>query len=386
MVRQWEADGWHWGRIVRELRALRDEQGYTQDGMTLDAGRGDVVRLMNLHQVKGLQSRVVFLVDCYDNSGSRHSPDWHVARTAEPPYAAIPIQKQTSAWSTKTVGEPAGWPEDAAREEAFLEAEKLRLVYVGATRAENMLIVTQSPGYTHRGPWKRLTAALDDVPALEAPAAPELPLQSGDGAAPGVASLQAVRDRRAQALATARHPSYARRAAGTEKPRGLLTDATAGGGQGRDYGTLVHELFEARIDGHLPDDWRALVANRCAAADLSEKTPDAVQALQALEASTLFAELQAADAVYTEVPFASATAADPAPPTLISGIIDLAYRDADGWHLVDYKTDVTTADAARQKGYFAQLETYASYWEELTREAVVSQSVYATRTGERLVG
>jgi len=47
---------------------------------------------------------------------------------------------------------------------------------------------------------------------------------------------------------------------------------------------------------------------------------------------------------------------------------------------------VTTADEARQKGYFAQLDTYASYWEDLTGEATVSQSVYATQTGERLVG
>ena len=386
MVRQWEADGWHWGRIVRELRALRDEQGYKQDGMTLDAGRGDVVRLMNLHQVKGLQARVVFLVDCYDNSGGRHSPDWHVARTAEPPYAAIPIRKQTSAWSTKTVGEPAGWPEDEAREEAFLEAEKLRLVYVGATRAENMLIVTQCPGATHRGPWKRLTGALDEVPMLEAPAAPELALRSGDGAAPGLATLETVRASRQQALAAAQRPSYTRRAAGSEKPRGLLTDATAGSGRGRDYGTLVHELFEARIDGHLPDDWKPLVTSRCQAADLSEKAADAaVRALQILEASALFADLQVAAAVYTEIPFASASVAADL-PTLTSGIIDLAYRDADGWHLVDYKTDVTTADEARQKGYLAQLNTYATYWEELTGEAVASRSVYATQTGERVVG
>jgi len=111
-----------------------------------------------------------------------------------------------------------------------------------------------------------------------------------------------------------------------------------------------------------------------------------VQALQGLEASALFADLQVAAAVHTEVPFASASAADADLPTLTSGIIDLAYRNTDGWHLVDYKTDVTTADEARQKGYFAQLDTYASYWEDLTGEATVSQSVYATQTGERLVG
>ena len=249
-----------------------------------------------------------------------------------------------------------------------------------------MLIVTQCPGATHRGPWKRLTGALDEVPVLEAPAAPELPLRSGDGAAPGLATLETVRASRQQALAAAQRPSYTRRAAGSEKPRGLLTDATAGSGRGRDYGTLVHELFEARIDGHLPDDWKPLVKSRCEAADLPEKAADAaVRALQILEASALFADLQVANAVYTEIPFASASAAAVDLPTLTSGIIDLAYRDADGWHLVDYKTDVTTADEARQKGYLAQLNTYATYWEELTGEAVTSRSVYATQTGERVI-
>ena len=386
MVRQWEADGWHWGRIVRELRALRDEQGYKQDGMTLDAGRGDVVRLMNLHQVKGLQARVVFLVDCYDNSGSRHSPDWHVARTAEPPYAAIPIRKQTSAWSTKTVGEPAGWPEDEAREEAFLEAEKLRLVYVGATRAENMLIVTQCPGATHRGPWKRLTAALDAVPVLEAPEEVSVPTAARSNGQVPAQSLNEVRDARAQKLARSRSKSYNRDTVSSGKGRDMLADAGASRGEGRDYGTLVHELFEAAVEGHLPADAEPTVDTWRKARDLdADAGQKALSAVDGFRGSSLFQKLQQAEIVYTEVPFALSDDQNDK-PLLLRGTIDLLYRDADGWHIVDYKTDITTEAEARRKRYFDQLDSYARYWEELTGEAVASRSLYATQTGEWVVG
>jgi ATP-dependent helicase/nuclease subunit A len=385
MVRQWEADGWHWGRIVRELRALRDEQGYKQDGMTLDAGRGDVVRLMNLHQVKGLQSRVVFLVDCYDNSDSRHSPDWHVARTAEPPYAAIPIRKQTSKWSTKTVGEPAGWPEDAAREEAFLEAEKLRLVYVGATRAENMLIVTQSPGDTHRGPWKRLTAALDDVPALEAPEPHGKQLTLGANGEQPERTLDQVREQRRQQLARARVASYERATVSSEKGERTFADADAGRGKGRDYGTLVHNLLEAAVEDHLPANPEPTVETWLTKKDLDrEAGRKAVSAVQRFRESALFRQAKSASVAYTEVPFAVSETGDAV--RLLRGTIDLIYRDSDGWHIVDYKTDITTEAEARRKGYFDQLSTYARYWEELTGEAVASRSVYATQTGGGCLG
>ena len=146
LVRHWECGGMHWGQIVAELRDLIDDGDYRIEEMTLEAGQEDVVRLMNLHQAKGLQARVVFLADPYDTAAERHDVAFHVSRTTEPPCLSMPIRKPRGPYARRIVAEPAGWAEDAEKEGRFGQAEERRLLYVAATRAENLLVVSTYEG------------------------------------------------------------------------------------------------------------------------------------------------------------------------------------------------------------------------------------------------
>jgi ATP-dependent exoDNAse (exonuclease V) beta subunit len=62
---------------------------------------------------------------------------------------------------------PAGWEAAAEEEKKYQEAEEQRLMYVAATRARDMLVISTYAGDAKNKPWKTLDAALVGVPELE---------------------------------------------------------------------------------------------------------------------------------------------------------------------------------------------------------------------------
>jgi ATP-dependent exoDNAse (exonuclease V) beta subunit len=71
------------------------------------------------------------------------------------------------------------------------------------------------------------------------------------------------------------------------------------------------------------------------------------------------------------------------PPTLLEGVIDLAFREPDGWVVADYKADVGTDPefGARQLAYRRQVDLYADAWERLTGESVKERVLFFTAQG-----
>jgi ATP-dependent exoDNAse (exonuclease V) beta subunit len=68
------------------------------------------------------------------------------------------------------------------------------------------------------------------------------------------------------------------------------------------------------------------------------------------------------------------------PIDVLEGVIDLAFREADGWVIADYKTDVGTDPdfAARKVAYRRQVELYAEAWAALTGEPVKERVLFFT--------
>lgn len=68
--------------------------------------------------------------------------------------------------------------------------------------------------------------------------------------------------------------------------------------------------------------------------------------------------------------------------TLLQGVIDCAFRDKDGWVLLDYKTDRVDNEAAFVERYAMQLNWYARALEEITHLPVTERWLYALSTGK----
>jgi ATP-dependent exoDNAse (exonuclease V) beta subunit len=141
----------------------------------------------------------------------------------------------------------------------------------------------------------------------------------------------------------------------------------------------VHALFEWAIR------WRGAPSQEAADDTIVDrlwlewrpKVPrqEALSALGTLRQSDLWGRLLAARSVLMEADVAGVDEV---------GSIDLAYADAAGWHLVDFKTDVAmdeTGAAEVVERHAGQLRAYADIWQAATGERPCSLAVYLTDTG-----
>ncbi|MCC7263378.1 MAG: UvrD-helicase domain-containing protein [Candidatus Latescibacteria bacterium] len=350
LVRQWAGQGLHWVQILRELRELLDDPDYKVEEMTLQAGQSGVVRLMNLHQAKGLQARVVCLADPCDTSAGRHEVEFHVSRTGAQPFLSRRITRPRGPHAVEVIGEPVGW-EEAAREEArFLAAEELRLLYVAATRARDLLVVSCYEGKTDAGPWAALYPALERVPALPVYEVPRPDL------APAVVWDWA-------ALAQQRRERWVRAAQPSSQPW------PCPGEQSR-YGGLVCQLLGAIVEGRLPEEPGQYLEQMLGEAGLpADQRGRLEQVLATFRASALWAEVQVAAEAYTEVQFAAPEDGQGG----VRGTLDLVFRVAGGWKIVDYQNETQSERAALEAGVRA--------WQKLAGEPVVARGVWHPETG-----
>ena len=71
-------------------------------------------------------------------------------------------------------------------------------------------------------------------------------------------------------------------------------------------------------------------------------------------------------------------------PVVRHGVIDLVYRDDDGWRIVDHKTDQLGDRGATElaERYRHQLECYGEAWRAVTGDTRLTAGLHAVRTGE----
>src|SRR5262249_7388358 len=165
------ADGRTLAEAARLLEA--DLEGTDVESIPLEPGRQDVVRIMNLHKAKGLEAPVVFLAD--PTGGVGRWVDVRVVREATRAGGYLRITLAWGTWGRDLLAEPEHWDRHAATELAYLEAEETRLLYVAATRARDLLVISRYAGSTRATrPWERFAPWLAGVSELPAPGEPGL--------------------------------------------------------------------------------------------------------------------------------------------------------------------------------------------------------------------
>jgi ATP-dependent helicase/nuclease subunit A len=88
-----------------------------------------------------------------------------------------------------------------------------------------------------------------------------------------------------------------------------------------------------------------------------------------------------------EVPLALLVPASATPeglPTVRRGVIDLVFRETEGWVIVDYKSErVAEGDLPALVTYYKpQIEAYATAWEHVAGQPVAEAGLFFTHTGK----
>ena len=366
LARGQSAKGESFAAIVARLQELLEVEADISE-LDVNPSTANAVRLMNLHQVKGLEAAIVFLVDPSDEY--TFDVDLVVERGEEASRGHLLVTRKFGK-AKKEVGRPKGWTRLEQVEKLFVDAEKRRLLYVAATRAKNMLIVgfrQSSKGI--KGAWRELAERAKE------------PLRFDDGAAaPGaeagamVRSFAEAKQEIADRFHAAAESSYSvlpiTRIAHANHAE--LVRAEEGLGKGMSWGRVLHRLFEAMLRDESLDI--ALYAGNLLkdeerdAAELS----NVLEVVEAVRASSLWQRVKKADERLVEVPFALTVPArgvgvDADGSTLLHGAIDLVFREGSTWYIVDYKTDSTAGRLEALVDYYqSQVEHYAGFWSQLT--------------------
>ncbi len=330
---------------------------------SLRPGRSDAVRVMNLHQAKGLEARVVVLAAPLP--APQHEPELHVSRTAEGAEGGMAVV----AVDGELLAHPAGWDMMQAEESLFLEAEADRLRYVAATRAEHELLVAQ---LVHDGERADTSVWAPFAETLEAHASRrELPVSPAPGRIRLGRTLLELRDE-VDAADRRRHAAGAEsfcievvtRSAKLDRVERESYDlAAAPAPHGRAWGTAVHRGIEAMGRGRSGESLhrflRAVVRDERLAVDAAEIAA-AVERLEVLLARVrLLPEWEARQAVELPVMRVDVRAGV---TTVREGIVDLLAGEGDRYRVLDWKSD-RAGDAAwreRLPHYLRQVEAYTS--------------------------
>jgi ATP-dependent helicase/nuclease subunit A len=345
------------------------------DGIAARPEPASFVRVMNLHKVKGLEAPVVFLATPAGKWST--APSLHIVRTGEPDGGEVvgytEVVGPDTGWGRPApVALAPGWSETwAPREQAFLEAELTRLLYVAATRAGSMLVVSHMEGMKGSHPWTAFNdylenaVPLDDPEDLEPPRLVEEPLGPDDDGDPSVYEGK---------WTILRQATYEKEFPSSLARHAPVVTQTPIGEHGTEWGTVIHRLLEAV--GENPDMdpetlfklAEALLTEEGLSSEHAEK---AVSTVRAVMQSAIWEKAGRAKTALREVPYTRLKKQKPRGPVLESGVMDLVFEEADGWVIVDYKTG-----AKDPEKYRPQLEAYKEAWEEMGCGDVKETGIY----------
>lgn len=305
------------------------------------------VHLANLHKVKGLQAPVVIMVQA---NSTNHDPQKHVDYMSENPISCM-FEIKGKGFNSKLVN----WSHEEEKqfETKILEAEKDRLLYVAATRAKSIFIATDYKLKSGKVPADNQAINLleqidteisigdsrDDQGNIivndirQAEAKPPITDRLVVDELYALAGSETVLNPEAEAPTyTLDLPSKAEHKDIPLSDINLLNNKR----NAAFIGTIVHRLMELCVSSSTFDEssdkFVAQVINEFNVSETSD-----IDALNkaATEISKLYSKVNGAEEIYCEMPFCYMKDEN----TICEGVMDLVYKDKNGWHIIDYKTN-----------------------------------------------
>ena len=386
--------------FVRWLTARQGDAGGDRD-LHLAETDDDVVRVMTVHGAKGLEFPVVILAKL--SAGINHGAARSVV-DRDRGMLEFSVGERDNRFSTP------GFAAAAAREQAYAHAEQARLLYVAATRARDLLVVSayrseENPGmFVHLPGLPSWVSVFDrgvratpegarilldtDLPEPRRPAQPAPERYPDDLAdrwrqrralriehlqqgprytTPSLLSAEAHKEPRETEPSDRSAPEKdldrfgdADRALGTAD--GADGVAFVGPSAGLRRGSLVHEVLYRCTLGDRADAaaWARRLADE---QGVPEFAAEVTRHAHTIIDSAAMRRVLAASRILRELPVAWYDRHGDEDGRYVEGFVDLAFKEADGWVLADYKTDALPAagrDGVRllTERYRPQLDQY----------------------------
>ncbi len=353
----------------------------------------NTVRIMNLHKAKGLESPVVFLAIPYNST--THEPVYYIERTGQEAHGHFLVCRSNAynKGKGKRLAQPKNWENYCRFEASYSEAEDIRLLYVAATRAKNLLVISNLDHKSNKNnPWHPLLENITEEMNITIPEAglPEVKAKKQEEKSlfDGYKEIQEECGQWTKDLSKSSY--YEKKPTDfkdEEKHRKIATVDVGGTA----WGSAVHKIFDYLIKEEPDEQLLSLHIEKVLekqGISLKRKV-ELEELVKKFKKCDLYQRLKKAELKYSEVPFTinigpahplyTELAGQDSRPVILSGTIDLIFKEIDGWVVVDYKTDRPKDKKdypELAKVYQKQIDIYSQVWQDITGEQVKQSSIY----------
>jgi ATP-dependent helicase/nuclease subunit A len=328
----------------------------------------DAVRIMTIHGAKGREFPIVILTGLGAGSRSK-KPAVLFDRRANRVEVSLGTSDGPGFYT-------AGYDEICSNEEAAEEAERMRVMYVAATRAKDHLVISlyRKVQKTDNSFAEKIERFCNDKPGIWKPvqlmqdAKITEESKEAESFADSEADLARWRSEREKILEKASRPvsisatSIAR--INKESVEDVYPYRTGRGGTR--LGRAVHSVLQSidlRDGSGLEETARAQSSNE----GIPEKTNEVVRLVNNALNTSVVKRAVASGRFYREVYVSAQTESG-----LVDGFVDLLFEEEDGLVVVDYKTDTIDEEPAESKVYLYSLQAgiYALITQQVTEKRV----------------
>ncbi|MFC1554874.1 UvrD-helicase domain-containing protein [candidate division KSB1 bacterium] len=387
ILRDYQFNTWSIEQIVKHLGELVEEDKEF-NGVSARTKTEPSVTIINLHKAKGLEAPIVFLANPFGES--KHRINIHIDRQGKESKGYMAFIKEISTYNKTIVAQAPDWDVKTEIEEKFLEAEKLRLRYVAATRAGSALIITMSAaGKSKRfSPWKTFEESLLDNQEIMENKSIIMP--ENKMIALSEEEVIEASKRINERLPLLLEPTYSIQAAkdysldSPENGEEFLVSVFPSKSElsekdsedsrifGPDWGSAIHRILELTFKHPFYDIQHSIMKT------LEEHSLDndlydmAFELINNTKNSQIWDRARKSGQSFSELPFQIPLEDQNNVVKMIRGSIDLIFKEGNEWILVDYKTDFITKenyDITVNK-YLSQIKIYSDAFKKCTGEKV----------------
>ncbi|MBW1901319.1 MAG: UvrD-helicase domain-containing protein [Deltaproteobacteria bacterium] len=348
------------------------------EGMSIEPGKKDAVRIMNLHKAKGLEATVVFLAE--PSKDISHPPGLHISRFEKKAAGYFIASAQTGEYTREIAGIPPDWEKYEALEFEYQKAEEERLLYVATTRARQLLVVSRYPEKPTKGAWKDLNRYLYEVEELETEKMAVTAVDEGNIIPE---DFEVGKTKINERISKSKMHSYITESVtAASKASVKETPFSEDTGQGMSWGRIFHKMIEA-VTKDASVDFDLMAENLLKEEERPVSEKDLIiKTIKAVMSSKLWRRMKKSENALVEVPF-SLKVDEAGTTKIVSGVIDLVFKEPEGWVIADYKTDKVDENLNGLVNYYRpQVELYSKFWEEMTGEKVKESGLYFVDTNE----
>jgi ATP-dependent helicase/nuclease subunit A len=348
---------------------------------------------MNLHKAKVLDSPLVFLAIPYNLT--THEPTYYIERTGQEPYGHFLVYRSNAynKGKGKRLAQPKNWENYCQLEASYNEAEDIRLLYVAATRAKNLLVISSLNHKSNKNnPWLPLLKNITEEMNITIPEAGLPEIKEKEKKEESLLdNYKEIQEECGQWMKDLSKSSYYEKKPtdfkDEEKHRKIATIDVGGTA----WGSAVHKIFDYLIKEDPDEQLLSMhIEKALEKQGISlKRKEELVGIIRKFKESDLYQRLKKAELKYSEVPFtiniepahplyAELTGQD-SRPVILSGTIDLVFKEANGWVVVDYKTDRPKNEKDYPElveVYQKQIDIYSQVWQEITGEQVKQSRIY----------